>query len=269
MPTSRRDKKVELTKVRKHAPKKHDHVKKVRQYVDQYKRVYVIALHNSRSQKVANIRRNMPNIKILFGINKVTALALGKTPKDSYRPKIYKLCNYLKGQCALLFSDLTPSELREQLDAFRSTEFSRSGTLSEQTVRITAGPLQKFPHTMECVLRQLGLPVKLVRGVVHLERDHLVCTKGDVLSPEQCRILKLFQHEMSEFRVGLIAVWTNGDHTQELEEEDSYAMRTSLHPEVTIVCRQLDDGQYYFIPEPGVMKNSDMDGDLAMEVNED
>lgn len=42
---------------------------------------------------------------------------------------------------------------------------------------------------MEPVLRQLGMPVKLVKGVVHLEREYLVCRRGDVLSPEQCRIL--------------------------------------------------------------------------------
>lgn len=27
-------------------------------------------------------------------------------------------------------------------------------------------------------------------------------------------------------------------------------MRTSLHPEVLVVCKQLDDGLYYFIPQP-------------------
>nr|CAX74829.1 mRNA turnover protein 4 homolog [Schistosoma japonicum] len=255
MPTSRRDKKVELTEVQKHAPKKKQHVAKVRQYLDEYKRVYVVTLHNPRTQKVSEIRKNMPDIKLLFGINKVTVLALGKTHKDSYRPKLHHLCKYLKGQCALLFTKSSPSELREQLDAFRSAEYCRPGAPAEQTVRIASGPLPKFPHTMEPVLRQLGMPVKLVRGVVHLERDYLVCNSEDVLSPEQCRILKLFQIEMSEFRVGLLAVWTDGDGVEELEEKDSCLMRTSLHPEVIVVCKQLDDGLYYFIPQPCENKN--------------
>ncbi|KAH9590182.1 mRNA turnover 4 [Schistosoma haematobium] len=94
------------------------------------------------------------------------------------------------------------------------------------------------------------MPVKLVKGVVHLEREYLVCRRGDVLSPEQCRILKLFQIEISEFRVGLLAVWTDGEGVEELTEKDSCMMRTSLHPEVLVVCKQLDDGLYYFIPQP-------------------
>ncbi|CAH8572224.1 unnamed protein product [Schistosoma turkestanicum] len=189
MPISRRDKKVELTQVPKHASKKKEHIAKVRQYIDEYGRVYVIAVQNLRTQKVSEIRKNMEKIKLLFGVNKVTALALGKTRGESYRPKLHLLCKYLKGQCALLFSKSLPSELRVQLDAFRSSEYSRPGVLAEQTVRIASGPLPKFPHSMEPVLRQLGMPVKLVRGVVHLEKEYLVCNRGDVLSPEQCRIL--------------------------------------------------------------------------------
>ncbi|CAH8618356.1 unnamed protein product [Schistosoma bovis] len=250
MPVSRRDKKVELTQVLKHAPKKKEHIAKVRQYLDEYGRVYVVTLQNPRTQKVSEIRKSMVKIKLLFGVNKVTTLALGKTHEDSYRPKLHLLSKYLKGQCALLFSRSSPSELREQLDAFRSSEYSRPGVLAEQTVWIASGPLPKFPHSMEPVLRQLGMPVKLVKGVVHLEREYLVCRRGDVLSPEQCRILKLFQIEISEFRVGLLAVWTDGEGVEELTEKDSCMMRTSLHPEVLVVCKQLDDGLYYFIPQP-------------------
>ncbi|KAH8863329.1 Glycoside hydrolase subgroup catalytic core [Schistosoma japonicum] len=70
----------------------------------------------------------MLDIKLSFGINKVTVLALGKTHKDSYRPKLHHLCKYLKGQCALLFT------LGEQLVAFRLAEYCRPGAPAEQTL---------------------------------------------------------------------------------------------------------------------------------------
>ncbi|TNN15998.1 Ribosome assembly factor mrt4 [Schistosoma japonicum] len=61
--------------------------------------------------------------------------------------------------------------------------------------------------------------------------------------------------EMSEFRVGLLAVWTDGDGVEELEKKDSCLMCTSLHPEVIVVCKRLDDCLYYFIPQPCENKN--------------
>lgn len=54
---------------------------------------------------------------------------------------------------------------------------------------------------------------------------------------------------MSEFRVGLVATWSAEKGVEELEEKDSYSMRTSLSPYVFVVCKKLDDGQYYFVPE--------------------
>lgn len=54
---------------------------------------------------------------------------------------------------------------------------------------IGAGPIPKFAHTLEPPLRELKLPVKLVRGIINLESDYEVCKLGDLLTPEQCRIL--------------------------------------------------------------------------------
>lgn len=72
---------------------------------------------------------------------------------------------------------------------YKVTEYARSGFVSKETVTLDAGPLTQFSHAIEPHLRQLGLPTSLVKGVVTLTKDHAVCQNGDVLTPEQCRIL--------------------------------------------------------------------------------
>lgn len=42
---------------------------------------------------------------------------------------------------------------------------------------------------MEPKLRKLGLPVKLVRGVVTLTKDYTICKEGDILDPSQAKLL--------------------------------------------------------------------------------
>merc|ERR1712223_781991 len=54
----------------------------------------------------------------------------------------------------------------------------------------------------------MGLPTSLKRGVITLLSEHTVCRKGDKLTSEQARILKLLDHKQAEFKVDLIALWS-------------------------------------------------------------
>jgi len=72
---------------------------------------------------------------------------------------------------------------------YGEADYARSGNPATETVSIPEGPQAQFSHTMEPQLRKLGLPTVLKRGIVTLERDYLVCTARDVLTPEQARVL--------------------------------------------------------------------------------
>ena len=54
---------------------------------------------------------------------------------------------------------------------------------------------------MEPQLRKLGLPTTLVKGVVTMFKEHVVCKEGDVLTPEQTQILKHLNLMQSEFKI--------------------------------------------------------------------
>merc|ERR1711976_883100 len=62
---------------------------------------------------------------------------------------------------------------------------------------------------MEPQLRQLGLPTALKKGIVTLTQQYRVCSKGQTLSPEQARILKLFGHKMAAFHISIEGIWSN------------------------------------------------------------
>lgn len=50
-------------------------------------------------------------------------------------------------------------------------------------------------------------PWILKRGVVTLLPDYEVCKEGDVLTPEQAHVLKLFRYEMAEFKAAIKYLW--------------------------------------------------------------
>lgn len=72
---------------------------------------------------------------------------------------------------------------------FGEEDYARSGFVPSETIVLPAGPLPDFSHSIEPHLRQLGMPTALLKGVVTLLKDFTVCTEGQTMTPEQCRIL--------------------------------------------------------------------------------
>ncbi|CAH2318377.1 mRNA turnover 4 homolog [Pelobates cultripes] len=175
-----------------------------------------------RNNKLKDVRNAWKHSRLFFGKNKVMMVALGKGPCDEYKDNLHKLSKCLKGEVGVLFTNRTAQEVKEWFDQFKETDFSRAGNKATHDVVLDVGPLEQFPHSMEPQLRQLGLPTALKKGVITLLSDYEVCKEGDVLTPEQARILKLFGYQMAEFKVTLKAKWIaeTGEFQRFVEERD-------------------------------------------------
>ncbi|KPP64635.1 mRNA turnover protein 4-like, partial [Scleropages formosus] len=208
MPKSKRDKKISLTKTaKKGLEAKQNLIEELRKCVDTYRNLFIFSVANMRNNKLKDIRTAWKHSRFFFGKNKVMMIALGKGPSDEYKDNLHKVA--VLG--VLYFSH------------FKEVDFARAGNKANMTVTLDEGPLEQFPHSMEPQLRQLGLPTALKKGVVTLLKDYEVCKDGDILTPEQARILKLFGIEMAEFKVSVKCVWNSetGDFEQlERNEED-------------------------------------------------
>ncbi|NXP40913.1 MRT4 protein, partial [Leiothrix lutea] len=233
MPKSKRDRKVSLTRTpRKGLEAKQALIAELRRCVDTYKYIFVFSVANMRNNKLKDVRNAWKHSRIFFGKNKVMMVALGREPSSEYKENLHKVLLGLPlgvpklplGSEALL-AHLCP----RWFSKFRELDFARAGNKAPYGVSLDTGPLEQFPHSMEPQLRQLGLPTALRKGVVTLLSDYEVCKEGDVLTPEQARVLKLFGYEMAEFKVTMKFLWNSetgdfqklvGDTAEEEEEED-------------------------------------------------
>jgi mRNA turnover protein 4 len=82
-------------------------------------------------------------------------------------------------------------------------DFARSGDKATETVKLPAGPLAQFAHSIEPHLRKLGLPTSLQKGIITLLQDYTVCVKGVELSPEAANVLKLLGIAQATFKITL------------------------------------------------------------------
>ena len=165
-----------------------------------------------RSSKFKDVRGLFPDSRFFLGKNRVMQVALGASEADEYRPKLSMLAADLSGNVGLLFTSRPLAEVEKFFAEYSSPDFARAGNVATADVSIPAGPLD-VPHTMCDELRKLGVDVALVKGTVVVAREHTVCSEGDTLSPEQCRLLKHFGHELSAFSLRLLSVWEGGEFT--------------------------------------------------------
>jgi len=220
MPKSKRDKKISLTKVEKKVglETKQKLVDNVRNCVDTYARIFVFKTENMRNNKLKDVREKWKHSKFFIGKNRVIAKAMGKTEEEEYGENLHKLCNLLRGECGILFTNEKTEDVLEYFQNLAQSDFARTGGICTETVILPEGPLPEFSHAIEPQLRQLGLPTQLKKGVVTILKEHTVCKEGDVLSSEQARILKLLGKEQAEFRLRMLAVWANDGSFEALSD---------------------------------------------------
>ncbi|XP_030661365.1 mRNA turnover protein 4 homolog [Nomascus leucogenys] len=182
-------------------------IEELRKWVDTYKYLFIFSVANMRNSKLKDIRNAWKHSRMFFGKNKVMMVALGRSPSDEYKDNLHQVSKRLRGEVGLLFTNRTKEEVNEWFTKYTEMDYARAGNTAAFPVSLDPGPLEQFPHSMEPQLRQLGLPTALKRGVVTLLSDYEVCKEGDVLTPEQARILKLFGYEMAEFKVTVKYMW--------------------------------------------------------------
>ncbi|KIW33482.1 uncharacterized protein PV07_00328 [Cladophialophora immunda] len=235
MPPSKRNRVVPTSKVRKNrkelvrrlAANVHDAAEK-------YSYIWVFDVQNTRNNFLKQVRADFNDSRIMMGKNKVLMVGLGHTVETECVPGVSALEPYVKGEVGLLFTDQEPTHIEEYFADWLNQDFARSGSIATRDVRIPPGEIHTqygveggeddpLPVQIEPTLRKLGIPTRLVKGKVVLEEHpegsmdeeegYLVCKEGETLDSRQTSILKILGVRMSEFRIGLRAVFDKNTST--------------------------------------------------------
>ncbi|XP_013777471.1 mRNA turnover protein 4 homolog isoform X1 [Limulus polyphemus] len=210
MPKSKRNKQISLTNTRKKGLELKQHlIEEIQKCVDSYAHVFVFSVQNMRNSKLKDVRQEWKHSRFFFGKNKVMTLALGHKPEDEHRDNLHLISKHLRGQCGLLFTNKNREEVLSWFSDYKDSDYARAGNVATDTVVLDEGPLTQFPHSLEQHLRQLGMPTSLQKGVVTLIKDYQICKEGEILTPEQARLLKLLEIQMADFKISVECMWSN------------------------------------------------------------
>jgi mRNA turnover protein 4 len=229
MPPSKRNRVVPTSKVRKNRKELVRRLaSSVEEAAQQYSYIWVFDVQNTRNTFLKQVRTDLSDSRIMMGKTKVMKIGLGQSEEMEVVPGSHALTPHVSGEVGLLFTDREPSEIESYFADWLNQDFARSGSTATREVRIPHGEIHTqygveggeddpLPVQIEPTLRKLGIPTRLVKGKVTLEEQpddamdedegYLVCREGDILDSRQTSILKILGVRMSEFRIGLKAVF--------------------------------------------------------------
>lgn len=96
---------------------------------------------------------------------------------------------------------------------YEEQDYPRSGNEATHDVILPAGPLPQFSHAIEPHLRvQLGMPVELKNGIINVRHEFVVCRKGDVMNPSQCKILVREKLDLDAFITSYIRFFSSSPY---------------------------------------------------------
>jgi len=88
----------------------------VKKCVEEYSRIFLILIQNTRNTKLLDLRAELKDSKLFFGKLRIIALGLGKTKETEVADGIHKLANAMKnhsmkGQYGLLFTNRSKKQV--------------------------------------------------------------------------------------------------------------------------------------------------------------
>jgi mRNA turnover protein 4 len=107
-------------------------------------------------------------------------LALGRTTITEYLTSLSKISPYLVAKMALMLTNRSPQEVLEYFNKLQMEDHARPGNRFKEDIIIDEGPLDGFQHTMEPLLRSLGLTTTLKKKVLFIYLNHLLSVQMEI-----------------------------------------------------------------------------------------
>lgn len=166
---------------REYNPKKASTIERVAQLARKYPVIAITQLSKVRSAQLMAVRKVLRGqAEILVVKNKLAILGLNKAGLKNAE----ELIGHLKGQNALLFSNLDPFKLYLMLEKNRVNLAARAGDIAPTDVLVPAGNTGQPAGPVLSEFREAGIQTKIESGSIWVVKDSVAAKAGTEISPK-------------------------------------------------------------------------------------
>ena len=175
------------SKNKKYPKKKQLMYQELQELPKKYNVVALSKMNKVRATQLMTIRKKFHdqiNIKIIK--NKVAQRAFEKVSKI---PGIEDLSKELEGQCALMFTDLSPFKLNLIFSENKVFLPAKGGDIAPKDIIILAGNTGIPPGPVLSEFKEAKVQTKIDQGSIAVTKDTIVAKSGDVISQKLASLM--------------------------------------------------------------------------------
>jgi large subunit ribosomal protein L10 len=189
---------------------KYNEVKEITDLLAAKKVVGIIEIGGIPAPQMQQMRKNLHGTaKIRSAKNNLIFRALDEAEKQN--KGIIGLKELIKGQSAIITTDMNPFQLFSQIKSTRTMAPAKGGETATHDIEVKEGDTPFKPGPIVGELQKAGIPAAIQEGKVVIKTDKIIVSQGEKISTEIAQMLTRLEIFPIEIGMTLHAVFENGN----------------------------------------------------------
>lgn len=188
--------------------KKAEYFAKLREYLEEYKSIFVVGVDNVSSQQMHEVRKALRGKGVvLMGKNTMVRRAIRDFIAEL--PDYEKLLPFVKGNVGFVFTNESLKDIKDVIVANKVAAPARAGAVAPEDIWVTAVNTGMEPGKTS-FFQALGVPTKIARGTIEIVSDVKVVEAGNKVGPSEASLLNLLNISPFTYGLTIVQVYDNG-----------------------------------------------------------
>ena len=205
---------------------KKEEVNELKGIIDSAEVVGIVNLLNIPARQLQEMRKTLAG-KATIRLSKINLMKLALEDCVDEKAKITGISDYMEGQPALVCTDMNPFRLYKILEDSKTSAPAKAGSIASDDIVVPAGDTGFPPGPFLGDLQQIGVPAKIDKGKIVVQKDTTVVKAGEEVSKNVASALTRMDIKPMEVGMDLKAVYEDGSIFQAdvlaIDEEETFA----------------------------------------------
>ena len=188
---------------------KKEEVKELSEIINQYDVIGIVDLMNIPAKQLQEMRKSL-NEKAVIRMSKKNLIDLALEDCNADKNNIVDLSGHMDGQVAIIATEMNPFKLFKILEDSKTSAPAKPGTIAPDDIIVPEGDTGFEPGPFLGELQQVGIPAKIDKGKICVQKETVVVAAGDEVSKQVAATLARMDINPMEVGIDLKAVYEEG-----------------------------------------------------------